>query len=62
MLNHKGTEDIRTNRLLLRKYRLSDMEDMFRNYAHDERVTKYLSWKASQCTKTSIVLKMNLER
>lgn len=45
MLSHKGTKVIRTNRLLLRKYRLSDKEDMFRNYANDERVTKFLSWK-----------------
>lgn len=46
MLTHKGTKEIRTDRLLLRKYRLSDMDDMFQNYANDERVTKYLSWKA----------------
>ena len=46
MLNHKGTKEIRTNRLLLRKYRLSDAEEMFENYANDDRVTKYLSWKA----------------
>ena len=45
MLNHKGTIEIRTNRLLLRKYRLSDAEEMFKNYANDARVTKYLSWK-----------------
>ncbi len=45
MLNHKGTKEICTNRLLLRKYRLSDAEAMFENYANDDRVTKYLSWK-----------------
>ena len=45
MLNHKGTKEIRTNRLLLRKYRLSDAEEMFENYANDDRVTKYLPWK-----------------
>ena len=46
MLNHKGTKEIRTNRLLLRKYRLSDAKDMFENYASDKRVTKYMPWKA----------------
>lgn len=46
MLNHKGTKELCTDRLLLRKYRLSDAEQMFENYAGDERVTKYLSWKA----------------
>lgn len=45
MLNHKGTKEIHTNRLLLRKYRLSDAEEMFENYANDDRVTKYLPWK-----------------
>lgn len=46
MLKHRGTEDICTGRLLLRKYRESDAKDMFDNYAGDERVTKYLAWKA----------------
>lgn len=46
MLNHKGTKEISTGRLLLRKYRLSDAEEMFENYANDDRVTKYLSWNA----------------
>lgn len=46
MLNHKGTREIHTDRLLLRKYKITDFEDMFQNYANDERVTKYLSWKA----------------
>jgi len=45
MLTHKGTNDIRTKRLLLRRYRLTDSEQMFKNYANDERVTKYLPWK-----------------
>lgn len=35
MLNHKGEEEIRTNRL-------SDAMEMFKNYANDDRVTKYL--------------------
>lgn len=46
MVKHKGTKEIRTNRLLLRRYRLSDAEEMFKNYANDDRVTKFLSWKA----------------
>ena len=44
MLNHKGTKEIRTNRLILRKYKLSDAQGMFKNYATDERVTKFLNW------------------
>lgn len=46
MLHHKGTKEIHTTRLLLRKYSLSDAVGMFKNYANDERVTKYLNWKA----------------
>lgn len=45
MLNHKGTQEIYTERLILRKYRLSDAKWMFKNYANDERVTRFLSWE-----------------
>ncbi len=45
MLNHMGTMELNTDRLLLRKYRLSDGRDMFKNYANDERVTKYMPWE-----------------
>lgn len=44
MLNHAGTKEIYTKRLLLRKFRLSDASDMFKNYVHDERVTRFLAW------------------
>ena len=39
MLNHKGTQEIVTERLLLRKYKMSDAENMFKNYANDEPST-----------------------
>lgn len=44
MLKHKGTKEIHTNRLILRKYRLSDAQGMFKNYATDQRVTRFLNW------------------
>lgn len=44
MLNHKGTQEIHTHRLLLRRFLLSDTTSMFSNYATDSRVTKFLSW------------------
>ncbi|NLW48727.1 MAG: GNAT family N-acetyltransferase [Firmicutes bacterium] len=44
MLSHKGTEQLETQNLILRKFRFDDAEDMFINWANDERVTKYLSW------------------
>lgn len=46
MLTHKGTQEMRTARLLLRKYKITDSDNMFKNYAGDPRVTKFLSWKA----------------
>lgn len=46
MLNHKGTKIIETERLILRPYRSSDAEPMFKNWASDREVTKYLTWNA----------------
>lgn len=45
MLIHKGTKDLSTKRLKLRKFTLSDATCMYKNYATDERVTKFLFWK-----------------
>ena len=44
MLNHKGTVIIETPRLILRKAQIEDAEAMFRNWANDKEVTKYLTW------------------
>lgn len=44
MIQHKGTQAIKTNRLLLRRYMLHDAEKMYHNWAQDTRVTKYTSW------------------
>lgn len=45
MLLHKGTEAINTDRLLLRRFELDDAYDMFKNWANDSEITKFLSWK-----------------
>ncbi len=45
MLNHKGTVTIKTDRLLLRQFEVSDALSMYNNWAKDERVTKYLTWE-----------------
>ncbi|MBD7912440.1 GNAT family N-acetyltransferase [Clostridium cibarium] len=45
MLSHKGTIEINTDRLLLRKFKLQDADDMFNNWGNDKEVTKFLSWK-----------------
>jgi ribosomal-protein-alanine N-acetyltransferase len=48
---------IETERLLLRKPRIEDAEPMFRNWASDPEVTKYLTWPSHEnieVTKTII--------
>ena len=46
MLTHKGTNILETERLILRPFTMDDAEPMFRNWASDEEVTKFLSWPA----------------
>ena len=41
----KGTAAIETERLILRRFELSDAEDMFRNWASSEKVTRFLTWQ-----------------
>jgi len=44
MMIHLGTRKLETDRLILRRFTLSDAEAMFRNWASDPLVTKYLMW------------------
>ncbi len=44
MLNHKGTKTLTTERLVLRQFKLEDVEAMYKNWTSDERVKKFLSW------------------
>lgn len=44
MLTHKGTQLIETERLILRRAVIEDAEPMYRNWASDPEVTKYLTW------------------
>ncbi|MDE6585361.1 MAG: GNAT family N-acetyltransferase [Clostridia bacterium] len=43
-MQHTGTQTIETERLILRKFKLSDAQNMFDNYAGKEKVTEYLCW------------------
>ena len=43
-MNQTGTQTIETHRLILRKFRLEDAEDMFNNWASDPEVTRFLTW------------------
>ena len=43
-MNKTGTQRIETHRLILRRYRIEDADDMFSNWASDPEVTKFLTW------------------
>ena len=43
-MKHIGTKKIETERLILRRFTMDDAEMMFRNWASDPEVTKYLPW------------------
>lgn len=53
MLTHKGTQTIETPRLILRRARREDAEPMFRNWASDPEVTKYLTWPTYETVETA---------
>ena len=44
-LTHTGTKEIETGRLRLRRFSLEDTNEIFREWANDERVVKYLTWE-----------------
>lgn len=41
-----GTVELETKRLFLRKFKIDDIEPMFRNWASNPEVTKYMTWFA----------------
>ena len=43
-MNHQGTIKIETDRLILRRFKIEDADVMYRNWASDDEVTKYLTW------------------
>jgi len=43
-MENKGTLTLETNRLILRQFRIDDAEKMFKNWASDPEVTKFLTW------------------
>ena len=43
-MEHTGTITIETNRLILRKFKLTDAKQMYNNYTSRDKVTEYLTW------------------
>ncbi len=52
-MTHCGTQRIETERLLLRRFSIRDADAMFRNWASDPEVTKYLTWPAHSSAEVS---------
>lgn len=52
-MKHLGTKRIETNRLILRPSTVEDAEAMFRNWASDPEVTKYLTWPTHESAEIS---------
>ena len=43
-MKHCGTQRLETQRLILRKFVSEDADAMYKNWASDSEVTKYLTW------------------
>ena len=43
-MDHLGSKTLETQRLILRRFALSDAEAMYQNWASDPEVTKFLTW------------------
>ena len=45
-MKHCGTKRLETERLILRRFAPSDAEAMYKNWASDSEVTRFLTWPA----------------
>ena len=45
-MNHIGTKDLETDRLILRRITVNDAEQMYNNWASNPIVAKYTTWQA----------------
>lgn len=43
-MNHLGTITLETARLILRRFRTEDAEQMYHNWASEDEVTRFLTW------------------
>lgn len=45
-MNHIGTKELETDRLILRRISVNDAEQMYNNWANNFEVSKYTTWQA----------------
>lgn len=50
-MKHLGTKYLASERLFLRRLTVKDAEDMFQNWASEEEVVKFLTWKKYESVK-----------
>lgn len=43
-MTHKGTKELTTDRLILRRFSMEDAQAMYENWASDPEVTRFLTW------------------
>ena len=43
-MNHKGSIKLKTERLILRKFKIEDAEEIFKNWTSDDEVSKFVRW------------------
>ncbi len=61
-MKHLGTKYMETDRLILRRFAVEDGEAMYRNWASDPEVTKYLTWPPHGSPEISAMLLENWTR
>lgn len=52
-MKHCGTQRIETDRLILRRYVIEDADAMYKNWASDSEVTKFLTWQPHSSVEVS---------
>lgn len=52
-LKHCGTQRLETDRLILRRFAIEDADAMYKNWASDAEVTRYLTWPTHPCVEVS---------
>ncbi|MBR5257548.1 MAG: GNAT family N-acetyltransferase, partial [Clostridia bacterium] len=52
-MDHRGTQRLETERLILRRFALDDASAMFRNWASDGEVTRFLTWPTHKSVETT---------
>ncbi len=52
-MKHSGTIRLETKRLVLRRFELSDAEDVYHNWASDAEVTRFLTWPTHESIETT---------